>query len=316
MILTNCLLSLALAAAPLPVSGAPGASEGSLEVQWEAPSQHITGRPFLVKVNITAAEEGAVVAGWMLTPGAFTIDGKALAERAHSEPMPLPGGFTISGAIDLAPYITGSGQFKLAYASELLGDEPFVVSVYELAPAGVDFMACPVEELDDYNVLLVTSRGGILLEFWPEAAPNHVRNFLALAAEGFYEGTIFHRVIPGFMIQGGDPTGTGTGSGPRQLKAEFSTDPRFSHVRGVLSMARSQAPDSASCQFFIMHDVGDQQTKALDGQYSAFGRLISGAEVVDAIVNTPRSTPGDRPKQPQTIEATVIVKAAPAPAGQ
>jgi peptidyl-prolyl cis-trans isomerase B (cyclophilin B) len=316
MMLTNCLLSLALIAVPLPASAraAPETMGGSLEVQWEAPSQHITGRPFLVKVTITAAEEGAVVAGWMLTPGAFTIDGKALAERAHSDPMPLPGGFTISGAIDLAPFITGTGQFKLAYASELLGDEPFVVSVFELAPAGVDFMACPVEELDDYNVLLVTSRGNILVEFWPQAAPNHVRNFLALAAEGFYEGTIFHRVIPGFMIQGGDPTGTGTGSGPRHVKAEFSTDPRYSHVRGVLSMARSSDPNSASCQFFLMHDVGAQQTKALDGQYSAFGRMLSGTEVVDSIANTPRNQQ-DRPNQPQTIEATVIVKAQ-APAGQ
>jgi peptidyl-prolyl cis-trans isomerase B (cyclophilin B) len=329
--LTNWLLSLALAAAPLTASE-PGpeaaeagpeaaeAGEGALEVQWEAPSGHIAGRPFLVKVTITSAEEGAVVAGWMLTAGAFTIDGKALTERAQSEPMPLPGGFTISGTIDLAPFITSAGEFKLAYASELLGDEPFVVSVYQAAPAGIDYMAIPVEELDDYNVLLVTTRGNIVCGFWPEAAPNHVRNFLALSAEGFYDGTIFHRVIPNFMIQGGDPTGTGSGGGPRQLKAEFSTDPRFSHKPGVLSMARSPGNnDSASCQFFIMHEVGAQQIKALDGQYSAFGQLVSGAEVVDAIVNTPSKA--DRPNQPQTIEVAVVVKAqapqAPqAPSGQ
>jgi peptidyl-prolyl cis-trans isomerase B (cyclophilin B) len=293
-----------LASVAFAVLAASAARAGSLEVEWRAPSVHVPGRPFLVEVEIRAAEEGAVVAGWMLTQGAFTIDGQAVAERRESEPMPLPTGFTIEGSIDLAPFIQGKSEFKLAYASELLGDDPFVVRVLAPAPAGKDFLTCPVAELDDYNVLLVTSRGDLLLEFWPEIAPNHVRNFLALSAEGFYDGTTFHRVIPGFMIQGGDPTGTGTGSGPRQLKAEFSTDPRYSHKPGVLSMARSQNPDSASCQFFVMHGT----SKQLDGQYSAFGKLVSGAEVVDAIVNTPRNQM-DKPSQPQTIERAVVVLA-------
>jgi peptidyl-prolyl cis-trans isomerase B (cyclophilin B) len=178
----------------------------------------------------------------------------------------------------------------------------------------------PAAPDDRYTAVIDTSAGEIRLELWPEVAPQTVGNFVGLARQGFYDGTVFHRVIPNFMIQGGDPTGTGSGGGPRQLKAEFSTDPRFSHKPGVLSMARSPGNnDSASCQFFIMHEVGAQQIKALDGQYSAFGQLVSGAEVVDAIVNTPSKA--DRPNQPQTIEVAVVVKAqapqAPqAPSGQ
>jgi len=295
MMLTNLLLSLPLAAAGMP---------GNIEVEWSAPAEFVTGQPYQAAVKITATEPGAVVAGWMLTPGAFTIDGQALTPRTESDPMPLPSGFTISGSVDLTPFVRAESEFKLAYAGELLGDEPFVVQVYASVSADLDFMQMPVEQLGDYNVLLRTNRGSMLLEFWPEAAPNHVRNFLDLASTGFYDGTIFHRVIPGFMIQGGDPTGTGSGDGKRKLKAEFSTDPRYSHKPGVLSMARSQSPDSASCQFFVMHGT----TPHLDGQYSAFGRLVNGAEVVDAIVNTPRNQM-DRPNQPQTIESAIVVKA-------
>jgi peptidyl-prolyl cis-trans isomerase B (cyclophilin B) len=227
-----------------------------------------------------------------------------VAQRNDAEPMRLPVGFTISGSIDLAPYIKSSSSFKLAYAGELLADEPFVVEVLQPAPAGLDFMELPVDQLDDYRVLLRTNRGNMLLEFWPEAAPNHVRNFLDLAYTDFYDGIIFHRVIPGFMIQGGDPTGTGRGSGPRMLDAEFSNDPRYAHVPGVLSMARSTDPNSASCQFFVMHG----RAEALDGEYSAFGKLVRGQEVVDAIVNTPRGQL-DRPNQPQTIESATVVLA-------
>ena len=296
MMLTTLLLSLASAAQP---AAAPSGLEG-LEVQWSAPSSYIAGSTYPVEITIAAPAGGGVVAGWMLTPGAFTI----VAAREAGEPMALPSGFTITGSVDLAPFISQSGQFKLAYAGELLGDDPFVVSVLELAPEGLDFMTMPVEQLTDYNVVLETNRGTIVAEFWPEVAPNHVRNYLDLAYTGFYDGIIFHRVIPGFMIQGGDPTGTGTGSGPRQLEAEFSDDPRFAHERGVLSMARSRDPNSASCQFFVMH----AKSPHLDNQYSAFGKLVSGLEVVDAIVNTPRGA-GDRPNSPQTIEKAFVVMA-------
>ncbi|MBI5364517.1 MAG: peptidylprolyl isomerase [Planctomycetes bacterium] len=148
-----------------------------------------------------------------------------------------------------------------------------------------------------------TNRGDLEMEFWPETAPNHVRNFLDLCYTGFYNGLGFHRVIPGFMIQGGDPTGTGSGNGPRSLKAEFSKDPKYKHVAGVLSMARSANPDSASCQFFVMHATSPH----LDGQYSAFGKLTSGLDVIEKIVNTPRGGQ-DKPNTPQTIVKATVIK--------
>ena len=134
------------------------------------------------------------------------------------------------------------------------------------------------------QAILSTRHGDITVEFLPEVAPNHVNNFVELARSGFYDGTKFHRVIPGFMIQGGDPNSKqddrrlhGTGGSGKNVKAEFSKTP---HTRGVLSAARSANPDSASSQFFIM--VAD--APHLDGQYSAFGKVVSGMEVVDKIV--------------------------------
>ena len=120
------------------------------------------------------------------------------------------------------------------------------------------------------QVTIHTDFGDMNLTFFPDKAPAHMENFIDLAESGFYDGLAFHRIIEGFMIQGGCPLGTGTGSGPRQLDAEFS-DTR--HVLGTLSMARSQDPNSASCQFFIC--LGD--ASSLDGQYSAFGQLADEA---------------------------------------
>jgi peptidyl-prolyl cis-trans isomerase B (cyclophilin B) len=142
-----------------------------------------------------------------------------------------------------------------------------------------------------------TTAGSMTVEFWPDVAPEHVKNFIELAKSDFYKDVIFHRVIPGFMIQGGDPTGTGTGSnGNTRLKAEFNKRPDRRHSRGVLSMARSSDPNSASCQFFVMH----QDSPHLDGQYSAFGKVTSGIETVDKIVSAPAG-PNDRPKNPAKI---------------
>ncbi len=164
-----------------------------------------------------------------------------------------------------------------------------------------DFMNMDAAQLADWRVVMTTTAGEMEMEFWPETAPNHVRNFLDLCQAGFYDGVVFHRVIPGFMIQGGDPTGTGTGGGPRRLKAEFSQRP---HKKGVLSMARSSDPNSASCQFFVMHDTSPH----LDGQYSAFGVVVRGLEVVDAIAKT-RTGPGDRPVSKQEIKSAKVVPA-------
>ncbi|TAH39780.1 MAG: peptidylprolyl isomerase [Planctomycetota bacterium] len=146
------------------------------------------------------------------------------------------------------------------------------------------------------------------LKFWPEAAPNTVRNFLRYAAEGFYDGKTFHRVISGFMIQGGCPQGTGTGSGPHgKIAGEFSADKKYSHRRGVISMARSNDPNSASCQFFICH--GD--APFLDGKYAAFGQVESGTEVLDAVaaVQTGGGGENSRPQQACVIRRMEVVLA-------
>ena len=149
--------------------------------------------------------------------------------------------------------------------------------------------------------------GTMTLEFWPQAAPATVRNFLRYAAEGFYDGKGFHRVIDGFMIQGGCPLGTGTGSGPHgNIPGEFSTDPEHTHARGVISMARSQDPNSASCQFFICHgDAG-----FLDGQYTAFGRLVEGEDTLDKIATAPTKPGGEgsAPVQPVKLERVTVIR--------
>lgn len=144
--------------------------------------------------------------------------------------------------------------------------------------------------------------GTMTLEFWPDAAPATVRNFLQYAADGFYDGKSFHRVISGFMVQGGCPTGTGTGSGPRgKIQGEFSRDKAHSHKRGVISMARAQDPNSASCQFFVCH--GDAEF--LDGQYAAFGKLVAGEGALDALAGVPCGAGGggerSKPQQACTI---------------
>ena len=174
----------------------------------------------------------------------------------------------------------------------------------QAADKGLDFMKMPVEELATYHVLLQTNRGDIELELWPDMAPKHVANFLDLAYTGFYDQKTFHRVIPGFMIQGGCPNGIGTGDGPRKLKAEFNAK---KHEKGVLSMARSSSPDSASCQFFIMH----ARSPHLDGQYSAFGKLVRGVEALDKIAAT-RTLPNDKPMQTQMIKKATVVRVPPA----
>ena len=149
-----------------------------------------------------------------------------------------------------------------------------------------------------YTATINTSLGTIVVEFHPKIAPGHVNSFVFLAREGFYNDVIFHRVIPGFMIQGGDPTGTGTGGPGYQLKAEFN---KTKHTRGVLSAARSNDPNSAGSQFFLMH----KDSPHLDGQYTAFGHIVSGIEVVDKIANLPTGA-NDRPKNPPKITSIEI----------
>jgi peptidyl-prolyl cis-trans isomerase B (cyclophilin B) len=144
----------------------------------------------------------------------------------------------------------------------------------------------------------------ITAELYPEIAPNTVKNFITLINMNFYDGLIFHRVIPSFMIQGGCPEGTGTGGPGYGIKGEFSSNGfknDLKHDRGVLSMARSGHPDSAGSQFFIMH----QASPHLDGSYAAFGKVISGIEEVDRIVNVSRSR-SDMPKEPQIMKKVTV----------
>jgi peptidyl-prolyl cis-trans isomerase B (cyclophilin B) len=274
-------------------------------VAFQAPARHIVGGGYRVIVTIDVPAEGAVVPAWMLSPAAFTVDGEPLAARAEEVTLDLAPGAELSLAYDLAPFLAERAAGKASFELGLPGAEPQAVTVAEAAPAGLDFMTMPVEELADYQVVMTTSAGDLVMEFWPEAAPGHVRNYLDLCYTKFYDGLTFHRVIPGFMIQGGDPDGNGTGSGPRNLQAEFSQDPKYKHQRGVLSMARSADPNSASCQFFVMH----QAAPHLDGQYSAFGRCTDGLEVVDAIVSTPRNMQTNKPNEPQRILRAVVIKA-------
>ena len=143
-----------------------------------------------------------------------------------------------------------------------------------------------------YIEIVVQDYGTITAELYGDTAPITVTNFLKLVNEGFYDGLTFHRIISGFMIQGGDPNGNGTGGSAEKIKGEFSAngvENDLAHTRGVLSMARSSAYDSASSQFFIMH--GDASW--LDGQYAAFGMVLSGMEVVDAICEAAEPTDGN-----------------------
>lgn len=150
--------------------------------------------------------------------------------------------------------------------------------------------------------ITVKDYGTIKLELDADTAPETVQNFISLAKDGFYDGLTFHRIIKGFMIQGGDPSGNGTGGSDKTIKGEFSAngvENNLSHKRGVISMARSGDPNSASSQFFIMH----QDTPSLDGQYAAFGEVTEGIEVVDQICektpvtdNNGTVEPGQQPK--------------------
>lgn len=145
----------------------------------------------------------------------------------------------------------------------------------------------------------------ILVELYPEKAPNTVNNFISLANDGFYDEIIFHRVIKGFMIQGGDPAGVGTGGPGYNIKGEFAMNGfrqnDIKHLRGVISMARAMSPNSAGSQFFIMH----QNASHLDGQYAAFGKVIEGMDVVDEIAEV-KTDWNDKPKTAQIMKSVRV----------
>lgn len=162
------------------------------------------------------------------------------------------------------------------------------------------------EEVTENPIVTITMENDkkIVIELEPKIAPNTVANFISLVEDGFYDGLIFHRVIPGFMVQGGDPDGTGMGGPDYAIKGEFTSngfDNTLTHERGVISMARSQDPDSAGSQFFIM----TEQATHLDGDYAAFGKVTEGMETVDEIVAANRGA-NDKPLEDQKMKTVEV----------
>ena len=163
---------------------------------------------------------------------------------------------------------------------------------------------------DNKQLVEIVMEEGSVMEFelYPDVAPETVKNFVKLASEGFYDGLTFHRIIKGFMIQGGDPEGTGMGGSKDRIKGEFSANGfknDLKHERGVISMARSGDPNSASSQFFIMHEDAPH----LDGSYAAFGKMISGFEVLDKLGETPvEDANGTVARENQPVIKTITVK--------
>ncbi|MHA7965211.1 peptidylprolyl isomerase [Paenibacillus sp. CAU 1782] len=189
-------------------------------------------------------------------------------------------------------------------ATETATPSPSPESTVEPTPEGPELLGSDQHP----EVTLEISNGkNIVIELYPEVAPNSVSNFISLVEQGFYDGLIFHRVIPGFMIQGGDPEGTGMGGPGYSIAGEFNSngfENELKHTRGVISMARSGDPNSAGSQFFIMVEDAPH----LDGEYAAFGQVIEGMETADEIVNQPAGS-GNRPVEPLSIsKATVDVK--------
>lgn len=161
-----------------------------------------------------------------------------------------------------------------------------------------------VVEAEPIVTITMENEDAITIELYPNIAPNTVNNFISLIEEGYYDGLIFHRVIPGFMIQGGDPDGNGMGGPGYTIEGEFSSndfDNDLEHERGILSMARTQDPNSAGSQFFIMTEVSEQ----LDGDYAAFGQVIEGMEAVDSIVDA-KTGSQDKPVEDQKIKTITV----------
>jgi cyclophilin family peptidyl-prolyl cis-trans isomerase len=300
MILTSCILSAALAL------GAPIVQEPD----FEASAVHVAGEPFRVHVSFTAA---GPVEGFKLGPAAFELDGKPLGERPATL-VELAPGTEVDLSFDIGAHLPATGTFKLGYAG---ASKTVDVTVFQAQKRGeLKFLDMAPEDLARYRALLITNQGPIQIEFWPDVAPNHVRNFLDLVDTGFYDGILFHRVSPTFMIQGGDPNtrdkpnernSWGMGNGPRRIPAEFSDK---KHEPGVLSAARGQDPNSASSQFFIMTAANS----GLDGKYSAFGKVLSGMEAVGKIAGAKGEVGNDRtvkPTDPQRIERAYVLPVTP-----
>jgi len=199
-----------------------------------------------------------------------------------------------------------AGAFAVLLAAGCSNEKPVAPATLTPPPAAAP---APTTANSNEVAVITTSEGVMVVEFYPDVAPNHVANFKKLAQQGFYDGTAFHRVIPGFMIQGGDPNtkndaakdSWGMGGPGYTVNAEFNSK---HHARGILSMARAQDPNSAGSQFFICH----ADASSLDGQYTVFGNLIKGFDVLDKIATTPTEAP-DRPVKRINVDSIKIVPA-------
>lgn len=296
--------------------------EGEVAYDFTSPKMYIEGEPFPVTITAVAPIEGmSAVPAWALTPAAFGLENTPLGERPTEQHVPMIPGQRIVTTIDLGPAIESvetfqKRDFRLSFApADHL--EEVRVTFLRAAEKGIDFMTLPDQQLGDYDVVLQTTQGPIWLTLWTELAPNHARNFLDLAYTGFYDDCDFHRVIPGFMVQGGAAK-PGVPA-PRRLVNEFN-DRR--HIAGVLAMARlgtdtkdsdgTTIPkeDSATCEFFVVHRVSPH----LDGNYTAFGKVVQGMPAVEKIVDSvkdqfsARDPRTHKPRIPQTILKAVVVK--------
>lgn len=258
----------------------PQEADGKAKFSATAPTLYVEGEPFEVVLRVEAdADKDTLVASDALTPASWLVDGKPLTRRGGDASLRLLPGQALETTLDLAPLLADRmgddlRDFRVEYSE---GGEPVEVIFLGLPESGIDFMALPEEQLTNYQVVLETSNGPVWIELWPDVAPNHVRNFLDLCASGFYDGSPFHRVIPAFMVQGG--RAKDGSAAPRKVNAEFSQRP---HEAGVLSAARLGTDiNSASSEFFIVH----QASRHLDGSYSAFGKVISGMDAVNGIVD-------------------------------
>ena len=227
--------------------------------------------------------------------------GDTVAKLASGATLDVLGRIDVDGesfAFVAVPGTTIKGYVKAAAMTDMAEADALAVDNTALATV------CPVEGKKPTFTIAMNDGSVIYGELYPEQTPESVGNFISLANSSFYDGLIFHRVIPGFMIQGGDPLGNGTGGPGYAIKGEFSAngvENNLSHTRGVLSMARSSAMDSAGSQFFIMHADSDY----LDGDYAAFGLVLGGMETVDLIASQPTNS-SDKPMSDQTMRTVFV----------
>ena len=264
------------------------------------PTIQLPGDPFVAKVVVVADAQGEVDAA-LLEPAGFAIAGKPLGAPLNAAKLKLPPGTRLAVEVDLAAALLSAGlegDFELDWLGDPAGAQKVRrIEAFETSDSFLDEAKFTTADLAQFRVLMVTNQGPMEVEFWPEVAPNMVRNWLELCRTGFYAGTLFHRVGPGFMIQGGDPKGNGTGEPGFVLPDELW--PGAKHDRAGLLCMANRGADTNGAQFFIT----DAAAPHLDKGYTIFGEC-GPVSVVHAIANEP--VQGERPVTPIVIERVTI----------